>query len=277
QHLRSREEGLPTHILHLWSATAEAPSYDAAQRAGLLSLLFLEQALLQTSGGSEGPAIRIGVVTAGAHEVVEGDRVIPARATVLGASKVIHQESRQLTCASIDVALPAPGSPGEERLIGQLLAEMEVPEAELEPAVAYRGRQRWVRTFGPVRVPEVSERGGASRLRPDGAYLITDGAHAVGVALARALAGGGAKVAVVLPADAATEEPWGERGIVVLRADLTDPESLAGALTKARNRFGGLDGVLHTAAPFTGGLIQLKTPEALDASLRPVARGAEAL
>jgi phthiocerol/phenolphthiocerol synthesis type-I polyketide synthase E len=247
---RLREEGLPTHILHLWGATAEEPSYDEAQQAGLLSLMFLEQALTN----SEGPPIRIGVVTAGAHEVVDGDRVIPARATVLGACKVIHQESRQLTCVSIDVALPPAGSPGEERLIGQLLAEMDVPESGLEPVVAYRGRQRWVRTFEPVRIPE----DGASLLRPDGAYVITDGTHAVGPSMAEALSAGGARV-------------------TVLSVDLTDPEALAGALQEAQGRFGRLDGVLHTAAPFTGGLIQLKAPEGLEAALRPVARGAEAL
>ena len=302
QQLKGREEGLPTHVLHLWGATAEEPSYDEAQRAGLLSLMFLEQALTQASGGAEGPAIRIGVVTAGACEVADGDRVVPARATVLGACKVIHQESRQLTCASLDVALPVAGSPSEERLIGQLLAEMEVPEAELEPAVAYRGRQRWVRTFETVRLPE--EIGpGASRLRPDGAYLITDGAHAVGLGMAEALAGLGARVAVLLPTEFPAREKWTEirdvpaappgldvagaavrrllpleeRGLAVLLADLADPASLAGALTQARSRLGGLDGVLHTAAPFTGGLIQLKTPESLETALRPVARGAEAL
>ncbi len=268
-----REEGLPTHILHLWGATTEEPSYDEAQRTGLLSLMFLGQALTN----AEGPAIRIGVVTAGAHEVVDGDRVVPARAMVLGASRVIHQESRQLTCVSIDVALPPPGSPGEERLIGQLLAEMEVPEDELEPAVAYRGRQRWVRTFEAVRVPEPA---GVSRLRPAGAYLITDGSHTVGLGMAEALAGMGARVAVVLPPDAPTPErlqALRERGALVLAADLADSASLAGALTEAHSRFGGLDGVLHTAAPFTGGLVQLKTPEGLEAVLRPVARGAEAV
>jgi acyl transferase domain-containing protein/acyl carrier protein len=274
QHLRGREEGLPTHVLHLWGATAEEPAYDEAQRMGLLSLMFLEQALINTSGGTEGPAIRIGVVTAGAHEVLEGDRVMPARASVLGACKVIHQESRQLTCASIDVGLPPAGSAAEERLIGQLLAEMEVPESGLEPAVAYRGRQRWVRTFEAVRVPEPAA---PSRLRPDGAYLITDGAHAVGQRMAETLAGAGARVAVLLPPEAAAPVTLEERGIVMLRGDAADPVFLAGALTEVQERFGGLDGVLHTAAPFTGGLIQLKTSEGLDASLRPVARGAEAL
>jgi len=113
-------------------------------RAGLLSLMFLEQALTGIPGGPGG-SIRIGMVSSHLHEVVDGDRVEPAKATVLGASKVIHQESAHLTCCSIDVVPPAPGSPAEERLAAQLLAELSVLEPDMEPAVAYRGRQRWVR------------------------------------------------------------------------------------------------------------------------------------
>jgi acyl transferase domain-containing protein/acyl carrier protein len=299
--LRGREEGLPTHILHLWGVTEGEPSYGEAQRTGLLSLMFLEQALINTAGGKaeDQTAIRIGMVTTHVHEVLDGDLVVPAKATVLGACKVIHQESRHLTCASIDVA-PAPaGSPAEERLTGQLLAELTVAEAELEPVVAYRGRQRWVRTFEPVRLPEAS----ASRLRADGAYLVTDAAHALGLGMAEALSEAGARVAVLLPPELLAREKWmeirdvppapagqdvpgaavrrllalEERGVAMLRADVADPASLGNVLREVQGRFGGLDGVLHTPASFTGGLIQLKTPEGLEASLRPAAHGAEAL
>ena len=48
------------------------------------------------------------MVADGLHEVVDGDPVHPAKATVLGAVKVIHQESTRLTCASVDVVPPPP-------------------------------------------------------------------------------------------------------------------------------------------------------------------------
>jgi acyl transferase domain-containing protein/acyl carrier protein len=300
--LRGRAEGLPAHVLHLWGVTEGEPSYGEAQSTGLLSLMFLEQALINTAAVNAGdqPAIRIGMVTTHVHEVLDGDLVVPAKATVLGACKVIHQESRHLTCASIDVA-PAPaGSPAEERLTGQLLAELTVAEAELEPVVAYRGRQRWVRTFETVRLPETAA---VSRLRADGAYLVTDAAHALGLGMAEALSETGARVAVLLPPEFPVREKWmeirdvppapagqdvpgvavrrllalEERGVAILRADVADPAALGDALREAHGRFGGLDGVLHTPASFTGGLIQLKTPEGLEASLRPAAHGAEAL
>jgi phthiocerol/phenolphthiocerol synthesis type-I polyketide synthase E len=66
-------------------------------------------------------------------------------------------------------------------------------------------------------------------------------------------------------------------GVAVLRADVTDAGQVRAALAAARERCGPLDGVLHTSGLFTGGLIQLKTPESLEAALRPVVRGAEAL
>ncbi len=71
--------------------------------------------------------------------------------------------------AIIGMAGRFPGAENPRALWRNLAAAREsIPhfaEDELEPAVAYRGRQRWVRTFEAVRVPEPA---GVSRLRPDG-------------------------------------------------------------------------------------------------------------
>ncbi|HEY2740433.1 MAG TPA: type I polyketide synthase, partial [Thermoanaerobaculia bacterium] len=313
--LRAENSGrMPGRILHLWGVSGEASSpssYDEAQQAGLLSLMFLEQALTGAAGasGGGGPAgsdIRIGMVASHLHEVVDGDQVEPAKATILGACRVIHQESSHLTCSSIDVVPPPPGSAAEERLADQLLAELSAAASDVEPAVAYRGRQRWVRRFERLRLPEAAEpSAAASRLRAGGTYLITDAVHAVGLGAAEYITGTlGARVALVLPPDFPAREKWegwqglpevppGQdvagaairrllaleplAGVVILRADITDPVQARAALAAARERFGRLDGVLHTAGFFTGGLIQLKTPESLAASLRPVVQGAETL
>jgi acyl transferase domain-containing protein/acyl carrier protein len=305
--LRAGNSGrMPGRILHLWGVSDETSSYDEAQQAGLLSLMFLEQALTGAAGasGGGGPAgadIRIGMVASHLHEVVDGDRVEPAKATILGACRVIHQESSHLTCCSIDVVPAPPGSPAEERLADQLLAELSAAGEDIEPAVAYRGRQRWVRRFERLRLPEAA----ASRLRAGGAYLITDAVHAVGLGAAEYLTGTlGARAALVLPPDFPPREKWEgwqalpevppgqdvagaairrllalepRAEVAILRADITDPVQARAALAAVRERFGRLDGVLHTAGFFTGGLIQLKTPESLAASLRPVVRGAETL
>jgi acyl transferase domain-containing protein/acyl carrier protein len=265
---RLRDDGgLPTKIVHLWGR-GEIPDFETAQERGLLSLVFLEQALV--AAGADGPPIRIAMVGDGFHEVLEGDRVQPAKAAVIGACRVVHQESSRLTCFSLDCG-------PDENLADRLLAEMsrETPD----PVVAYRGRQRWVRTFDRVRLPEAS----SSPLREGGAYLITDGGSTGGVALAELLSGAlRSRVALLLGQEPNAEidrrlrELEGEN-LLILRADPTDPRALRTAVAEVRARFGPLDGAFHTPGSFTGGLIQLKTREALAAALAPVERGARAL
>jgi acyl carrier protein len=214
--------------------TAGEPSYREAQEAGLLSLVRLAQA-------AAGASMHVTAVANGLHEVMDGDPVHPAKATVLGAVRVIHQESAGLTCASVDVGPPS------ALLVDQILAEARLGAAAGGSAVALRGRQRWVRDFAPVSLP------GGSPLVAGGAYLITDGEHGGGAALTDFLVNR-------LNARVATP-PAGEPAAV---------------LAAARASLGKIDGVFHTGGAFTGGLVQLKTAESLLASIEPATRGAEA-
>jgi phthiocerol/phenolphthiocerol synthesis type-I polyketide synthase E len=227
-------KGAPAHVVHLWGVTAGEPSYREAQEAGLLSLVLLSQA-------AAGKPIHITVVANGLHEVTDGDPVHPAKATVLGALKVIPQESAGLSCASIDIGPPS------VRLIDQILAEARLGAAAGGSAVALRGRQRWVRDFAPVSLPATED------FLPGGAYLITDGEHGGGAALAEFLVNKLDARVATLPAG----EP-------------------AAVLAAARAALGRIDGVFHTGGAFTGGLVQLKTAESLLASIEPAMQGAEA-
>jgi acyl transferase domain-containing protein/acyl carrier protein len=292
-------------ILHLWGITGGEPGFAAAQAAGLVSLTLLAQAI---AGSSD--SVRLLLVADGLHEVLEGDPFHPAKATVLGPLKVVHQEVPRLACGSVDVVLPAPGSPQEERLLdqlaGQLLAEISGPP---EPAVALRGRQRWARGFEPVRLAEGMASG--SLLVEGGVYLLAGAAHGPGMRIAEHLVRSlGARVGLVMPpqfpergrwetwqslpdvppgqdaiGDAvlrllALEREVGLDRVLVLRAssgDVQDPEGMRAALAATRARFGAVQGAFFTGASPGGGLLQLKTPEGLRAALDPVARGAEAL
>jgi phthiocerol/phenolphthiocerol synthesis type-I polyketide synthase E len=234
----------PAHVIHLWGVTAGEPSYREAQDAGLLSLVRLAQVVMSES-------MHITVVANGLHEVMDGDPVHPAKATALGAVKVIPQESAGLSCASVDIGKPS------DRLVDQILAEARLGAVAGGIAVALRGRQRWVRDFAPVSLPAT----GASLLKPGGAYLITDGMH--GAALADFLVHRlDARVAMV-----------GEARPGVISLPAGEP---AAVLAAARAALGKIDGVFHTGGAFTGGLVQLKTAESLLASIEPATRGAAA-
>jgi acyl transferase domain-containing protein len=293
---------LPRRILHLWGVTADEPADEEALTLGLVSLMLLGQAL-NTAGvlpEAGAPPVRLAAVASGLAEVVDGDPVHPAKAAALGAVKVMSQEMPGLACAAVDVAVAPAGSSGEERLVRQLLAEV----AEGGEVVAFRGRHRWVRSFAPVRLTAPA----VPCLGSDGAYLVTDGTHGPGMAIAEHLVRAvGAPVVLVMPPQLPARERWesweglpgvppgqdvigaaigrllaleadGLLGRVLLaRSAPTDAAGLRAAFAAARARFGRVRGVFHTAGAFTGGLILLKTPEALLAALDPAVRGARAL
>src|SRR5205823_8717763 len=108
--------------------------------------------------------------------------------------------------AAIDVVPPMPES--EERLVDQLLAEASLGAAG-GTAVALRGRRRWVRSFEPARLAEAPTEENASLLKPGAAYLITDGVHGGGAALAELLVRSlDARVALVVPPQFPSPERW---------------------------------------------------------------------
>jgi|GEM_PF-516325 len=239
----------PQVIVHLWSVTAPASAsqtddFESAQSLGFYSLLYLAQALGKQS--LEG-TLQIEIISTQLQPVSDEEPVSPAKATILGPARVIPQEYPNLICRTIDVAWPAPGRWQTERLVNQLLTELNTKPADL--MVAYRGAQRWVQTFEAVRLehPErtLSEAkaenslkarvlAGASdktnredavgehfqskgvsgglrpRLREGGVYLITGGLGGIGLVLAEHLAKTvRAKLILVGRSALPAKEEWG--------------------------------------------------------------------
>jgi acyl transferase domain-containing protein/acyl carrier protein len=311
-----RGRGLPARILHLWGLTTEEPSFQKAQEAGLGSLTLLAQAIAAAGGTAP---VRPAIVANGLAEVMDGDPIHPAKATALGALKVLHQELPRLSALAVDTALPRPGSAAERRLAAQLLAELAAPAASTAPAappeapaellIALRGRQRFVRAFERVRLPPAPPPVAAPHVPAlGGVYFIAGAAGGPGMAIAEHLVRRHqARVGLLLPDELPPRAGWEtwqpppgtpaaqdaigaairrllalERGpgldrVLIARGAAGDGEALRSALAATRSRFGPPLGAFWTGGAFAGGLLQLKTPQALAAALEPVARGAEAL
>jgi acyl transferase domain-containing protein len=290
----------PSTIVHLWSADDDGgDAHDPAalartQELGFFSLVHLAQAI-----GAEdltGP-IDLTVISTGCTQVA-GESVSPARATVLGPVRVIPREFPGIACRLVDVRRPAPGSFQEERLL-EVLAD-EVAAAGSDAIVAYRGADRWVQSFEPVRVePSTTSR----RLRKQGVYLITGGLGGLGLAVADRLARDfGAKLVLMgrrtLPAPAEWSAWLGShdeadpvsRGIrkvrelealgaevAVFGGDVTVPADVSRVVEETLRRFGALNGVFHTAGVLDDGVIALKTRASAEAVLAPKVAGTLAL
>jgi phthiocerol/phenolphthiocerol synthesis type-I polyketide synthase E len=142
------------------AGASEAPrgrgseSFDLLQRRGYYSLLFAAQALL--AADPDGGPVRIAVIADQLFEVAAGDRVEPAKATLLGPCRVLPQENPRLTLLPIDVTLPSSGPPGGDgadpaaELAAHLAAELGAGEPEL--GLAYRGGRRFVQLLMPLRL-----------------------------------------------------------------------------------------------------------------------------
>ena len=298
---------VPTRIIHLWSITAgddweerqdrsALPDLETYQNLSFYSLLFLAQAL---GNHYTGNPLRIELVSNNLQEVTGEEVLRPEKAILLGPCKVIPQEYPNITCRSIDVVLPQPGTWQEDRLTSQLMAEFAAPPAD--PVIAYRGNYRWVRTFEPLRLQGTAK--DPPKLRKGGVYLITGGLGGIGATLAKYLVQRvQARLVLVGRSVLPEREQWAEwlavhgeqdamsskirrmqaleaagAEVLVVSADVANEEQMRIALVQARERFGGIDGVIHAAGGAGEGMIQLKKPAEAARVLSPRVRGTQVL
>jgi acyl transferase domain-containing protein/acyl carrier protein len=266
-------ERAPHFVVHLWGLTPEetGSSLDRLERAqarGFYSLLFLAQAL---AGAGATQPMYVGVVTNDMQEVAGGELTCPEKATVLGACKVIPQEMTHIACRSFDVELSEPGSRQAKTLARRIVAELVTGQAE--PVVAYRGPHRWVQSAEPTPLPPPN---GSSPLRERGVYLVTGGLGGIGLVFARHLAEHW-KARLILtgrssvPPDAAQIRDLESQGaeVLYLAADVARRDDMESVVSRARERFGPIQGVIHSAGVAGGGIIPLKEPEAAARVMAP--------
>ncbi|PMB26517.1 hypothetical protein CEN47_15865 [Fischerella thermalis CCMEE 5319] len=279
-----KQNKLPKKIVHLWSVTPnsdeelEIEKIEQAQTKGFYSLLFLAQALGRQEITDE---VQITVISNKLQPVTGSEELCPEKATLLGPIKVISQEYSNLNCRSIDVILPEHGSWQEEKLVEQLLAELKVPDSE--KAIAYRGTNRWVQTFEPVRFEKAKIE--KPRLREKGVYLITGGFGGIGLVLAEYLARTvQAKLILVGRSALPKKDEWEQwlathdeadstsykihkvqelehlgAEVLVVSADVSNIEQMQSIIAQAQQQFGQLNGVIHAA-----GIVQGKSFEAIE-------------
>ncbi|MBY8885299.1 SDR family NAD(P)-dependent oxidoreductase [Streptomyces sp. PTM05] len=290
--LPSVDTTAPLRIAHLWSLREPTggPGYadDAelreAVRYGFDSLLHTVQALATT-----GQDVRLLTCTSGAAEVVGGDCVHPQQAMAHGFGRVVRAEHPGIDWRGLDLD-PADSAERSARWAAEELDlrpwDGDPDDTSGEPGpglVARRNGRRLVKDWRPVPLPD----GGRLPVRTDGVYLVTGGTRGLGLALARHLVGLGVRrLALVGRTDlrAAATDPEGRAAaalaavaeleadgadVLLLSADVGDPDALRRALGACREHFGALHGVLHAAGLPSAGMAARLTPDAAHRVLAP--------
>jgi acyl transferase domain-containing protein/acyl carrier protein len=239
-------------------------NFDGQQGRGFHSVLALIGALDERGGAQ---SVELTLLTAGTVEVIGGDLRHPEHATLLGLAPVLAQENPGLVCRLVDVD-SVPQANRLNELASRVVVEAVQPH---EGPVAWRGRQRWVRSYEPQEVPAAVP---GTPLRPGSTMLITGGLGKVGYALSRhAAAAYGCRLVLTVRSPLPPREEWEEflarsrassdktvgylrkvldleRGgaeVLALAADVADAEQMARVVHAAAARFGGIDAVVHAA------------------------------
>jgi acyl transferase domain-containing protein/thioesterase domain-containing protein/acyl carrier protein len=298
-----RSGDIPGTIVHLWGVTGGstgAPNLENIDKtldSGFFGLLNIARAV-----GGEGitDELQLAVVSDNMQEVTGEEELAPGKAPVLAAVKIIPLEYPNIRCSSIDLAVPGPGSRKETLLtnhVNRLAAEIDAGLPH--PVVAFRGTHRWLENFKPFRLDRAPAPN--PRLKEKGVYLITGGMGAIGMSLAKHLAEKyRARLILVGRSPFPSRGKWNEflvpgedtpdtigtkvrdllemenagAEIMAAGADVSDPDQMSAVISAARERFGRIDGVIHSAGIADyGGIIQQRTRASIEAVMAAKIRG----
>jgi iturin family lipopeptide synthetase A len=290
---------MPHRIVHLWSlddGTPSGPSLDTLDRSqdlGFYCLLHLVQAAGRLGLTDH---VCLTVVTNNLVEVSGQEVVSPQKATMIGAVKIIPLEYPNIVCRCVDIVIREPEGGKKGSIIDQILVECSNDSSAR--VIAYRGPYRWQQSMRPVRLKRSESV--PTRLKEQGIYLITGGFGGMGFRLAEHLAGE-VKARLVLVGRSPFPQPeeWKQwldahgddhqvsqkirklqelekagAQVMVVTADVADLGQMREAIDRVHQRFGPIDGVLHTAGLIDyDGVIQRRTRQMTDRTLAPKVRG----
>jgi polyketide synthase PksJ len=299
-----KESGrVPHNILHLWSVIDNEQlgpglqELDRIQEQGFYSLLNIARAVGQEEISRD---IQLKVVSNNMQGVTGEEDIRPEKATIRGAVKIIPLEYINISCTSIDILLPGAGRQIKEKLVQQLLKEFRVEAGSRgsDNIIALRGNRRWRESMKPLRLEDTGQV--EQRLKERGIYLITGGLGGMGFTFANYLAQNYRARLILVgrspfpdrknwpqwladhPADdnvslkiqkiQEMEQPGAE--IMVCSADVSNEQQMRAVIAEAQQRFGLINGVLHTAGLGDyAGVIRQRTREMTEQVMAPKVKG----
>jgi acyl transferase domain-containing protein len=255
----------PVQVVHLWSLLADSP--DTAITSGFDTLLLAVQAL---AGTAKDHGVRLLTVSDGSSEIVGGDTPTPYRAIVHGLGRGVRAEYPGLSWRGIDLAPDADPLAAAKNLAEELRrGPWSYEDTAAEPAlIGWRNGRRWLK--GYTEIAPSGEPGWA------GTYLITGGTKGLGLRLAKHLASKGVS-RLALVSRSGGEVDIDGADVLVIKADVGDPDQFRSAIKQAQEKFGQLHGIVHAAGVPGSGLAQRQNLDDAHAVLAPKVRALEPL
>jgi polyketide synthase PksJ len=289
---------LPHTIIHLWGVTPLSSEefyinqVELELENGFYSLIALAQSLGKSNSTAH---FQVKVVTNNMQDVVGGEAACPGKAALAGPVKIIPREYNNIACCMIDILLPPPAGKQEQELVEQLVQEFKIETRE--KVIAYRNHHRWIETFEPVEIGDPGD--GPTRLREKGVYLISGGLGEIGLLVAEHLARH-VKAKLILTGKSlfpgrsdwdnwlsthSPDEKVSKRirkirefealgaEVLPISVDVSKFNLMQQVITRAEERFGKINGVIHAAGIPDGAMIVRRTREMSEEILAPKITG----
>lgn len=259
-----------THIAHLWNARGmngeggETGLLDQCLSTGLYPVFFLARALMR---GNLKHRVTLGYVY-----TLRQDISLPCNGAVSGLIRTIRAENPTYRFRTIRLDKARDAIEGNAAMADILWDELgdENPHAN---EVMYNDTGRFIRSMA---VFEPGNRPGTP-IRKGGVYLITGGAGRIGLQFAGhlmerydarlVLTGRSPLTDDIKKRLAAVGQPG--RNLLYLQLDVTDAREVEKAVGIVRDRFGGINGVIHAAGIVRDSLIIKKDPAVFKTVIAP--------
>ncbi|KNY24968.1 beta-ketoacyl synthase N-terminal-like domain-containing protein [Pseudobacteroides cellulosolvens] len=252
-----------SQVIHLCTAQGSVEikdviEIDESQKKGVYNLLYLSQAI---SSREIKEPIDLVVISEKVYEITGMEQMIyPQNATLFGLGKVVRLENPMLKCRCIDI--------DRETGIDTILIEINYPSDEY--LTAYRNGDRYTQEIGHADLSRLDD--DEIEVKNDGVYIITGGTGRLGLKIAQWLASQNkVNIALLNRTHFPDRNVW-ERIIVegkdpelcqrieaiqkiestgtaitLCSTDVTEITELNSTLSKLRECYGKINGIIHCA------------------------------
>lgn len=259
------ESFIPEAIVHLWSEIGlgfGADNLEKQLEKSIYSVFCLSRYLMEKHLCDTAKLIY--VYPGGKN------KVFPHYAAVAAFAKTVRLENPKLICKTVEIG----SSLSKE-------AEAEAVFRELgnglfsDVQVCYEEGCRLVRKYRTIDIS--IENTESTRLRKDGVYLVTGGAGGLGFIFAEYLAKKSGGKIVLAGRSGMSDEISAKldriRGLgaeaIYLQSDISVKEEAERLVEQIRDRFGGINGVIHSAGIYRNGFVIRKTADDMKDVLAP--------